>query len=180
MAQASTACRTLLRLSTLLLVLLPAMATGQSGDRSQPIQIEADQATLDENTGVSIYTGNLRLSQGTRKLSGDRMTVSLEDDAVDKVVLTGTPASYSQRPEGEDTDQQAEAGRIEYQAGSQRMILQRNARIWRDESEEFSSNRIVINLRDNTVNAGSDTPDGRVRIILQPKTWQQDEETAAP
>ena len=179
MARASTARRILLRLSTLL-VLLPVMAAGQSGDRSQPIQIEADQASLDENTGVSIYTGNVRLSQGTLKLGGDRMTVSLEDDAVDKVVLTGSPASYSQRPEGEDTDQQAEAGRIEYQAGSQRMILQGNARIWRDESEEFSSNRIVINLRDNTVNAGSDTPDGRVRIILQPKTWQEDEEAAAP
>lgn len=179
MARASTA-HHLLWPYTLLLVLLPAMATAQSSDRSQPIQIEADQATLDENKGVSIYSGNVRLSQGTLKLSGDRMTVSLEDDAVDKVVLTGTPARYSQRPQGENTDQQAEAGRIEYQAGSQRMILQGKARIWRDESEEFSSNRIVINLRDNTVNAGSDTPDGRVRIILQPKTWQQDEETTAP
>ena len=179
MARASALRQTLPRLSALLLMLLQAMVAGQSGDRSQPIQIEADQATLDENTGISTYTGNVRLSQGSLKLSGDRMTVSLQDDAVDRVVLTGTPASYSQQPDDEESPQQAEAGRIEYQAGRQRMILLGNARIWRDESEEFISNRIIINLQDNTVNAGSDTPDGRVRIILQPKTWQQDEETVA-
>ena len=78
----------------------------------------------------------------------------------------------------EQNDQQAEAGRIEYQAGPQRMVLQQDARIWQDETEEFSSDRIVVNLRDNTLSAGGEGPDSRVRIILQPRAWQLDDAEA--
>ncbi|MDX1697191.1 MAG: lipopolysaccharide transport periplasmic protein LptA [Thiohalobacterales bacterium] len=164
------------RLGALLLALATAPAWGLSSDREQPIQIEADRASLDEGEGISVYEGNVELRQGTLQLSGQRMTVYLKDKQVFKVELTGQPASYSQRFDGEDTDQRAEAGRIEYRTAEQRMILLQNARIWREQAEEFSSDRIVINLRDNTLNAGGEGPSGRVRIILQPQTWQTGEE----
>lgn len=177
MAPAKAAWRAPLRLAALLLALLPMLAWGLSSDRNQPIQIEADRATLDENEGISTYEGNVLLQQGTLTLRGNRMTVHIVDNQVEKVILEGRPASYSQRLEGKTTKQQAEAGRIEYQAGAQRMILQQAARIWQEETEEFSSDRIVINLRDNTLNAGGDGADSRVRIILQPRAWQTDEQT---
>jgi len=177
MAPANAPRRGPLRLAALLLALLPVLTWGLSSDRNQPIQIEADRATLDEDEGISTYEGNVLLQQGTLTLRGNRMTVHIMDNQVEKVILEGRPASYSQRLQGEDIDQQAEAGRIEYQAGAQRMILQQAARIWQEETEEFSSDRIVINLKDNTLNAGGDGPDSRVRIILQPRTWQPDEQT---
>lgn len=163
--------------AALLLWLVPALSWGLSSDRNQPIEIEADKATLDEGKGLSIYEGNVLLRQGTLHLRGDRLSVYLKNSQVDKLILSGQPASYSQRPDGEDNDQHAQAGKIEYQAGNQRMILLGNARIWREETEEFSSDRIVVNLKDNTLDAGGDGPDGRVRIILQPRNWQPDEQT---
>jgi lipopolysaccharide export system protein LptA len=166
-------------LAALLLALLPWQAWGLSGDRNQPIEIEADRATLDEDEGISVYEGNVLLQQGSLSLRGSRMTVYITDNQVDRVILEGQPASYSQRLEGEENDQQAEAGRIEYQAATQRMILQQAARIWREKSEEFSSDRIMVNLKDNTLNAGGDGPDSRVHIILQPKTWQAEEQAPA-
>ena len=165
-------------LAALLLVLLPPLAWGLSSDRNQPIQIEADRATLDEDKGISVYEGNVLMMQGTLTLRGNRMTVHILDHQVDRVILEGNPASYSQRLEGETEAQQAEAGRIEYQAGPQRMVLQQDARIWQDETEEFSSDRIVVNLRDNTLSAGGEGPDSRVRIILQPRAWQLDDAEA--
>ncbi len=180
MARANAVQRGPVRLAALLLALLPALAWGLSSDRNQPIQIEADKATLDEDEGTSIYEGNVLLQQGTLTLRGNRMTVHITDNQVDRVILEGRPASYAQRLEGETNEQQAEAGRIEYQAGAQRMILQQDARIWQEETEEFSSDRIVINLKDNTLNAGGDGPDSRVRIILQPRIWENDEQTPAP
>ncbi len=180
MARASAMQRGPVRLAALLLALLPALAWGLSSDRNQPIQIEADKAALDEDEGISIYEGNVLLQQGTLTLRGNRMTVHITDNQVDRVILEGRPASYAQRLEGETIEQQAEAGRIEYQAGAQRMILQQDARIWQEETEEFSSDRIVINLKDNTLNAGGDGPGSRVRIILQPRTWQTDEPAPGP
>ena len=180
MAPASTRRAVQFVLGALLLGLWLPPGWGLSSDRNQPIQIESNKASLDEDTGISVYTGNVLLRQGSLVLRGDRMTVYIKDDRVDRVVLEGAPASYVQRLEDGESDQQAEAGRIEYQAAALRMILQQDARIWREGSEEFSSNRIVVNLRDNTLNAGGDSPDSRVRIILQPRAWQEDDKIPAP
>ena len=167
------------RLAGLLLALLPVVTWGLSSDRNQPIHIEADKATLDEITGVSIYSGNVLLRQGSLKLEASRMTVYLKNKQVEKVVLAGQPASYTRRSDGEEKDQHAVADNIEYQAISQRIILLGNARIWQDEAEEFSSDRIEVNLKDNTLNAGGNGPDGRVRIILQPQKTLPEEQAPA-
>ncbi|HUT40779.1 MAG TPA: lipopolysaccharide transport periplasmic protein LptA [Gammaproteobacteria bacterium] len=151
-----------------LLLLAPCLAWGLTSDRSQPIQIEADRATLDEKTGLSVYEGNVFMQQGTLTLRGSRMSVQLRDSQVDTIIIDGKPARFSQRPDGADTDQQAEADHIEYHTGDQRLILQGHAMIRQSGKEEFSSNRIIFNLRNNTVNAGGGSKGSRVRITLQP------------
>lgn len=178
MAQAEALARAILRRAALLLVFAPAMVQGLSSDRSQPITIEADTATLNDKDGSSVYEGNVHLQQGTLNLRGSRMTVQMSDDELETIVLTGQPASYQQRPDDRDSDQHAEAGRIEYHAADERMILLENARVWQSDAEEFSSERIIYNMKNNTVTAGGSAGD-RVRIILQPKN-RPDEEQAVP
>ena len=168
MTQAEAPARAVLRRAALLLLCIPAMAQGLSSDRNQPITIEADRATLNEKDGSSIYEGNVHLQQGTMNLRGNRMTVQMSDNSVSKIVLTGQPASYRQRPDDRDSDQHAEAGRIEYHAADERMILLDNARVWQAGAEEFRSERIVYSMKDNTVTAGGSAGD-RVHITLQPK-----------
>lgn len=151
------------------------MATGLPADRNQPIHIEADKAVLDENEGVSVYEGNVRLRQGTLRLAGSRMTVQLRNNEVHRVILTGRPASYRQRFEADDVDQQAEAERMEYLALEQRMIMQGNVRIWQEGKDEFSSATVELDLQANTLQAGGDDPDGRVHIILQPRPLTEED-----
>jgi lipopolysaccharide export system protein LptA len=153
----------------LLLSLLPLTAWGLDADREQPINIEADQASLNDKTGVSVYEGNVKLQQGTLVFTGNKMTVQLTDKKLDTIVLTGTPATYVQRPDGKDVDQHAEAERIEYYAIDERVILLRKARIWESGDEEFRSDRIVFNLKTDTVDAGGGGDSGRVHITLQPR-----------
>ena len=153
----------------LLLSLLPLTTWGLDADREQPINIEADQATLNDNTGFSVYEGSVKLQQGTLIFTGNKMTVQLTDKKLDTIVLTGTPATYVQRPEGKDVDQHAEAERIEYYAIDERVILLRKARIWESGDEEFRSDRIVFNLKTDTVDAGGGGDSGRVHITLQPR-----------
>ena len=152
--------------TALLLLLLPVTGWGLSNDSSQPISIEADRATLNEKTGNSVYEGNVYLQQGTLVLQGSKMTVQLNDNTIDTLVLTGDPATYRQRPDGKESDQHAEAGRIEFYAKEDRVILLENARVWRSGNNELRSDRIVFDLKSNTVNAGSNNPDDRVHITL--------------
>jgi lipopolysaccharide export system protein LptA len=152
----------------LLALLLPGLAWGLSSDRDKPIQIAADKATLDEKAGISIYEGNVHLHQGTLQIRGSKMTVQLTNNRIELITIEGKPAQFSQRPDNADTDQQAEAGHIEYHAREQRLVLQGDANIRQQGREEFSSDYIEFNLRDNTVQAGGSDQDGRVHIILQP------------
>jgi lipopolysaccharide export system protein LptA len=158
--------------AALLLLLLPVASPGLAGDRDQPIHIEADRAALNEKTGNSVYEGNVHLQQGSLVLQGNRMTVQLNDNTIDTLVLTGDPATYRQRPAGKESDQRAEAGRIEYYAGEDRIILLENARVWQSGDEELRSDRIVFDLKSDTVNAGSNKPGDRVRITLPPGSKQ--------
>jgi lipopolysaccharide export system protein LptA len=163
-AKARSVCRILL-----VVCLLPLTAWGLDADREQPITIEADKASLNDKTGFSVYEGNVRLQQGTLLFTGSRMTVQLTDNKLDTIILTGTPATYVQRPQGKDTDQHAEAGRIEYYAIKERVILLDKARIWETSDDEFRSDRIVYDMKSDTVDAGGGGDSGRVHITLQPR-----------
>ena len=166
--------------AALLLAIMPFTARALTSDRDQPMNIEADKATLNEKTGNSVYEGNVHVQQGTLVLQGSKMTVQINDNTIEKIILTGSPATYRQRPDGKDTDQHAEAGRIEYHATEDRIILLENARVWQSGAEEFRSDRIVFNLKDNTVNAGGSTPGDRVRITLQPGSKKDNKPPAPP
>jgi lipopolysaccharide export system protein LptA len=164
----------------LLLAAMPSTAVALSSDRSQPMTIEADRATLNEKTGNSVYEGNVHVQQGSLVLQGSKMTVELNDNTIEKIILIGNPATWKQRPDGKDKDQHAEAGRIEYHATEDRIILLENARVWQSGAEEFRSDRIVFNLKSNTVNAGGDSPGDRVHITLQPGSKKDKQPTVPP
>ena len=174
MAPASPRIMKRLRGILLVLSLLPLSAWALDADRDQPINIEADQASLNDKTGFSVYEGNVKLQQGTLIFTGNRMTVQLTDKKLDTIVLTGNLATYVQRPEGKNVDQHAEAERIEYYAIDERVILLRKARIWETGDEEFRSDRIVFNLKTDTVDAGGGGDSGRVHITLQPRDKDKD------
>ena len=160
--------------TALLLSLLPVTGWGLTGDRNQPVNIQADRATVNEKTGKSVYEGNVYVQQGTLVLQGSKMTVQLKDSSIDTFVLTGDPATYRQRPDGEESDQHAEARRIEFYAKEDRIILLKNARVWRSDVKELRSDRIVFDLKSDTFNAGSDEPGDRVYITLPASSIEDD------
>ncbi len=157
-----------------LLLYLPASVLALSSDRDQPIYIEADSAVLMEKEGLSTYTGNVAIRQGTLELHGDHMTVYNSDSNIDRIILTGSPATIVQRLEGSDKNLHAEAGQMEYHAANERIILTGAARIWQADGKEFRSEKIIYNIRTNTVNAGDSTSGERVHITLQPKQKPDD------
>src|SRR5690554_1491947 len=88
----------------LLLSIVLVLGNGQSWalstDSGQPIEIEADTAELDDQKGITIYRGNVVVTQGTIRMTGEKMTVYYNKEKdLDTVIMEGTPATYRQLPD---------------------------------------------------------------------------------
>ncbi|HHJ14936.1 MAG TPA: lipopolysaccharide transport periplasmic protein LptA [Gammaproteobacteria bacterium] len=152
-----------------LLLAWPLSSPALSGDRDQPMNIEADRVELDDAAGVSTYQGNVRVTQGSMVLTGDRMTVHFRDGDITRVLVEGSPATYRQRPDGKDQDVVAQSERMEYRTRPRQVELVGKARV-NQAGDVLRSERIVYDVDKDQVNAGSEAPDARVHITIQPRT----------
>ncbi len=154
----------------MLLMAIALQAGAQTGS-DEPITLDADQAEIDNVSGISVYTGDVVLTQGLREITGDRMTVHTRSRGreLDHVVVEGAPAVYTQRPDGDGDIVRAEAPRMEYHAtGPERVILLEGGRLTRGRNE-FTGETIHYNLETEVVDARGDEQSGRrIRITLFP------------
>lgn len=149
---------------------LSGQAIALSSDRNQPMYVEADRADIDDQRGVSVYRGNVKITQGTLVLTAAELTVHSKDGDIIKAVAVGQPATYRQRPDGKEQDVEAEALRMEYYGVEQKIILIDKAEV-RQGGDTFRSDRINYDITQDVVNAGATagSPGDRVRITIQPK-----------
>ncbi len=152
-----------------------------STDKDQPIEVEADEAELDDMNDVSIYRGNVIVRQGSIHMTGDVMTVySKGGEALDYIIIEGNPATYQQLPDNSKVHDQARAQRMEYHETKNLVVLIRDAWVKQDTST-LVGERIEYNTELSRVKAwgqagGSDTaaapeakPKSRVKLILKKK-----------
>ena len=67
-----TALATVIGLASIAAFALPS-------DRNQPITLLADRATFNERTGVTTYSGNVIIEQGTMKLQANSIVANLNN-----------------------------------------------------------------------------------------------------
>jgi lipopolysaccharide export system protein LptA len=146
----------------------PALALPE--DASQPIHISADSASINENTGVTVYSGDVNIEQGTMKIRGDR--VELYRNAagdVNRIVSVGTPAEFEQQPRASDPITYAYGLRMEYRVDAQEVTITEQARVEQGQ-DVFTGQRIVYNMDRAIVDAySSESGDTRVQMVIQPK-----------
>lgn len=159
--------------------LIPVNGWALSTDRSKPMSIEADRVELNDGKGVSVYHGNVKVSQGTLRLTGDTMTVHNKGDKVEKVIMEGSPATYRQRPDNKDQDVRAHALRMEYFSDPEYIVLQKEAEV-EQEGDKLRSERIEYDVARDKVNAGTNQPNERVHITIQPRNEKKPADSAKP
>jgi len=155
-------------IQAILLSWTPGLSTALSTDRNQPMLIEADEAELDDANGISIYRGDVKVTQGTLTLTGDVMTVHSKGNDINKVIIDGSPATYAQLPDNKEEFVRARSTRMEYYTTPDRVVLLGEAEVWQA-GDLLKSERIEYNIETDQVNAGSQKSTGRVKITLQPK-----------
>ena len=75
-----------------------------STDRNQPAVIDADEVEFDFRTGQRTYKGNVHVSQGTLRITADKLLVSYHGEQLVRATAWGRPAHFRQRPDGKKED----------------------------------------------------------------------------
>lgn len=147
---------------------LPLPAPALPGDASQPIEIEAEHAEIDQNAGTVVYTGSVRAIQGTMQVMADQMTIEVEDEKVVRITAQGNPAKYQQLLEADKGLVKADARTIVYHTREERVDLQGDAFLEQG-GNEIAGELIHYDIIAGKVSAeaGDEEP---VRVIVQPAT----------
>ncbi len=133
----------------ILLAPLPALA---QPDPSIPVYIHAEDAEMNQKTGISKYRGQVRVAQSglqeSISLQADEIIVYTSDQGLESIVATGKPVKY-QEHERDRSSLTAESSRYEYSAKDRQIVLTGNAVIGR-EGNLLRGERIVYNLSERS------------------------------
>ncbi len=155
------------------LIALPAAALPE--DKGQPIHIKADKAMRDEKRGITVYSGNVSMDQGTLHIEAEKITIYRITEEADKIVARGKPARLSQQPAPDKAAVHAEAGIIEYYKSEDRVRLSENASL-KQEGSTVTGATIDYFIADQLVKANSnrEAQDSRVEVIIPASSLQAD------
>lgn len=158
-------------------------AQARSTDREQPIVIEAGAAEVDNRAQITVYRGNVVITQGTLRITGDTVWIHYDDtNSITKAISVGKPAKFRQRPDDKEDYMTADADRMEYHADQDLILLLGNAR-YGEGNDKITAQRIVYDSRRGRVKAGANPganqssgsasgetdKSDRVRITITPK-----------
>lgn len=149
----------------------PAASLGKAGDAQQPVHVEADAAQLNQVTGVGIYRGEVRITQGSMVLTADKVTLIAPGRNLQKVIAQsddkGDKSTFRQLTSAGDV-LTATSRRIDYQPNKNRIILLEDA-VLRRPPDRFAAERIVYHIESQIVDAGGEQGGGRVNMTLVPE-----------
>jgi len=183
------------------IIVVSALACGvapaERADRSRPTLIEADKQAGDDLHQTAVYTGNVVLTRGTLKMTGDRLEAREDPEGYRIAIITaasGKLASYRQRRDssrpGIDEFVEGYAERIEYDERAETVKLVSRAVLRRLENDqprdESSGNLLTYDLRNGRFSgegtsgsAAGDGSDRRVRTIIAPRSEETHGSTTA-
>ncbi len=142
-------------------------AVARSGDSGKPINIEADSAEINDATGISVYRGNVEITQGTMRLTGEKVVLEIADERVKKITSEGNLSTFKQITDDGKVIH-AEAEIMVYSVSINKIVLTKNAKLT-EAGNTLASDRIVFYTDKEIVNAGSSTGNDRVNITVSPK-----------
>ncbi|WP_114966579.1 LptA/OstA family protein [Alkalilacustris brevis] len=150
--------------AALALILLPALAQAQgarvpfgglSHDTAAPVEVTADELSVNQGDGTAIFTGNVVIGQGEMRLSAGSVRVEYDEGgAIARMHADGGVTLVS-------GDEAAESQSAVYDIEGGQVLMSGNVMLT-EAGNALSGDRMVIDLT-----AGTARMEGRVRTILQ-------------
>ncbi|MHA6326972.1 lipopolysaccharide transport periplasmic protein LptA [Roseivivax sp. CAU 1753] len=135
-------------------------------DSSLPVEVSADQLSVDQSSGTAIYSGSVVVGQGDMRLAAPRVLVVYIEGAgqIERLEATGGVTLVS----GDDA---AEAERADYNVTDGTVVMTGSVLLTQG-GNALTADRMVVNFDDGTAQMN-----GRVRSVFQPQDSADD---AAP
>ncbi len=153
------------------LALAAPMAAALPEDRAQPIHLEASRGQLDQKTGVSVYEGNVVITQGSMRLTADTVTIHVKDNNFQRMEATGAPANLRYRPTADKPEIQGASQRVEYDVAGAKVIMSGGARLTQGQ-DVFTGDRVEYDLKGDVVRARGAGDNGRIQFTIQPRAQE--------
>lgn len=156
---------------------LPALAV--TGDTDQPIHFDSVQQSLDMQTNVVTFTGNVVVTQGTIKINADKVVVTRPNGQNDKVVIDGygNPATFYQMQDN-GKPVKGHASHMHYELEKDFVILTGDAYLEQLDSN-IKGDKITYLVKEQKMQAFSEQGK-RVTTILVPSQLQDKSNTQKP
>ena len=153
--------------SALLALLLSPSVFVLKADRTAPMDLTADswKGTTSAGSQSQVWTGNVRISQGSLKIQADKGTVSYQDGQVSAAVLEGGPAIINQGRDG-GGEVRAQARKIDYDLNLSKVILTGGVKI-EENGNVTTGERFEYSLESGAITGDGGT--GQVTMRLVPK-----------
>ena len=139
-------------------------------DSKQQIEIEADSVVVDETTGLNVFSGDVKVKQGSLLLIADHIKVQSDNGEVVSMIAKGSqekPAKYIQSQENQERFIEATAELITYDIDKGMVFLEVNASLIQGFSY-FSGHTLTYDINNNRVVGDRDnSEDGTQRVIFK-------------
>jgi lipopolysaccharide export system protein LptA len=169
-----------------LAVLAPAPSLAERADSQKPVNVEADKLTADDAKQTAVFEGRVVVTQGTRVLRADKVTIRQDGEGFSHAIAEGKPATFREKREGTDEWVDGEAQRIEYDGKRELVELFNSARLTRNKDEirgnyiSYDQKADVFLVKGGKDAGGAGSRDARVRAVIQPKPKNGEGAPAAP
>ena len=145
-------------------------------DQQQPIRIQADDAQLDDKNGVATYTGDVIITQGSMKVTGNKVTMTRAPNGdIDVVTSVGNLAYFEQLQTAGDTKPvQGWGVTIQYHATQDRVVLIDRAKVVDKDGNVTQGEKIVYDTKQKLASGGRATGTNvtesgqRIYMVIQP------------
>lgn len=141
-----------------------------SSEIEEQIHVQANYMKFDMATGSGTYEGDVKISQGSIELSGDKVIIQRQQDKIQQIDVEGQPARYVQDNDSENKIH-ATSQHMQYMTNQHQLVMTVDARLEQPD-HTIESQRIVYDTKNKVVIAGGDEQTqqgGRVNITLTPK-----------
>lgn len=179
---------------TLLGIFYASQVAAEQADRTKPIDVEANIATVDDkNNRIRTLEGNVILTQGTMRLTAERVVIKEDDAGFTTAQIFGGPKSqvaFRQKRDNSADFMEGSADRAEFDDQADTLKLLSNARL-KSGGDELKGEYIFYNSATGEMQARNVLPDakgiavsggnvGRVKITIQPKNPDEKNKPSAP
>jgi len=154
-----------------LLAISPVLVQALPDDKNQTLRISAEKQEVDLKQGVVIYSGDVKLVQGTLEITADRIHVRKDKNQIEEsFIAEGNLAHYQQQPEAGKPIIHAEASIINYNAKTEQLVLDKNVSIEQNGSVT-KAGHVDYDIKSQTAKFSGN---GRVETVIPAKPEKKD------